>query len=202
MKYIDFDIKNPNCIHCFMSDRVAATVYSEVLANGKNETGGVFIGYIINRIWYIVEAVDAGMRTVNSEVFFEWDKSYVNHQIKKLSPIYRIPLTVLGFWHRHPGDMNFFSGTDENTIQENLRNMRLGLLSMLVNTDPKLRMTIYYCYGDDIMKIRYDIGDDYFPDEYLCYASSADIEARAAKEGRKLEIFYEPVFKPEELKLN
>ena len=80
--------------------------------------------------------------------------------------------------------------------------MRLGLLSMLVNTDPKLRMTIYYCYGDDIMKIRYDIGDDYFPDEYLCYASSADIEARAAKEGRKLEIFYEPVFKPEELKLN
>lgn len=196
MKYIEFDIKNQHCIHCFMSDRAAATVYSEVLKNGRNETGGVFIGYIINRIWYIVEAVDAGIKTINSEVFFEWDKNYVNHLIGKLRPIYKVPLTVLGFWHRHPGDMNYFSDTDEDTIKENLHHMKLGLISMLVNVDPKLRMTFYYCYGNEIMKIRYDIGDECFPKNLLSYSSPDDIEQRAKNEGKELEIHYEPIFKP------
>ena len=198
MKYIEFNIRNPRCIHCFMSDRAAATVYSEVYANGRNETGGVFIGYIINRTWYVVEAIDAGLKTVNNEIHFEWDRNYVNHLIQKLRPIYKIPLTVLGFWHRHPGDMNYFSGMDESTIMENLKNMKLGLISMLVNIDPKLRMTFYYCYGNEIMKIRYDIGDHFFPQDFLKFTSSADMEERAKRDGREFKIHYQPVFKAED----
>lgn len=53
-------------------------------------------------------------------------------------------------------------------------------------------MTFYFCHGEDIMKIRYDIGNAYFPDDFLSYATASDIEARAAKDGRELEIFYEP----------
>ena len=83
MKYIDFNIKNPRCIHCYISDRAYASVITEVMANGQNETGGVFLGYIINRAWYIVESVDPGVDTVNQVAFFEWDSNYVNHQAKR-----------------------------------------------------------------------------------------------------------------------
>ena len=193
MKYIDFNIKNPRCVHCYISDRAYASVITEVMANGQNETGGVFLGYIINRAWYIVESVDPGVDTVNQVAFFEWDSNYVNHQAKRLGKIYNKPLTILGFWHRHPGSMDYFSGQDETTIRTNLRELRAGLLSMLVNIDPKLRMTYYYCYGNEIMPIRYDVGNKYFPAELLQYADADELSRRAAESGRNLEIHYEQV---------
>lgn len=193
MKYIDFDIKNYRCIHCYINDRAYASVITEVMTNGQNETGGVFLGYIINRAWYIVESIDPGINTVNEVAFFEWDTDYVNHQTARLSKIYNKPLTVLGFWHRHPNSMDYFSAQDEATIRSNLRELRVGLLSMLVNIDPKLRMTYYYCYGNDIMPIQYDVGDKYFPVELLKYADAAELSRRAATKGQLLEIHYEQV---------
>ena len=163
------------------------------MTNGQNETGGVFLGYIVNRAWYIVESIDPGMDTVNQVAFFQWDTEYVNHQAERLSKIYHKPLTVLGFWHRHPGSMDYFSGQDETTIRTNLRELRAGLLSMLVNIDPKLRMTYYYCYGNDIMKIRYDVGNKYFPAELMKYADAAELSRRAQENGKYLDIHYEQV---------
>lgn len=193
MKYIDFDLKNPRCIHCYISDRAYASVITEVMTNGQNETGGVFLGYIINRAWYIVESIDPGVDTVNQAAFFQWDTDYVNHQADRLSKIYQKPLTILGFWHRHPGSMDYFSDQDESTIRSNLAELRAGLLSMLVNIDPKLRMTFYYCYDNNIMPIRYDVGNKYFPVELLRYADSEELSRRASLSGHPLEVFYQPV---------
>jgi len=193
MKYIDFDLKNPRCIHCYINDRAYASVITEVMINGQNETGGVFLGYIINRAWYIVESVDPGVDTVNQVAFFRWDADYVNHQAERLSKIYQKPLTILGFWHRHPGSMDYFSDQDESTIRSNLRGLREGLLSMLVNIDPKLRMTFYYCYDNNIMPIRYDVGNKYFPVELLKYADSEELSRRASLSGHPLEVFYRQV---------
>lgn len=195
--YVDYNAGNPRCIHCFISDRAYSAIISEVIHNGANETGGVLIGHIHNRVWYIVDVIDAGIDTTNRVALFQWDREYVNHLIATLSRIYRIPLTVLGFYHRHPGDMNFFSGQDEDTISQNLRHTRLGLLSMLVNIDPKLRMTFYYCYDNDIMKIGYDVGDCYFPREFLQYADAKELERRASAEGNGFEIYYKPVISKE-----
>lgn len=193
MKYIDFDIKNPRCIHCYINDRAYASVITEVMTNGQNETGGVFLGYIINRAWYIVESIDPGVDTVNLAAFFRWDADYVNHQAERLSKIYQKPLTILGFWHRHPGSMDYFSDQDESTIKSNLRELRAGLLSMLVNIDPKLRMTFYYCYDNNIMPIQYDVGNKYFPVELLKYADSEELSRRASLSGHPLEVFYQQV---------
>lgn len=193
MKYIEFSKNNPRCIHCFINERAYASVITEVMTNGQNETGGVFLGYIVNRAWYIVESVDPGMDTVNQVAFFQWDTEYVNHQAERLSKIYNKPLTVLGFWHRHPGSMDYFSGQDETTIRSNLKELRAGLLSMLVNIDPKLRMTFYYCYDNDIMPIRYDVGNKYFPAELMKYADAEELSRRAADSGRFMDIHYEQV---------
>lgn len=199
MRYIDFNIKNPKCIHCYISDRAYASIITEVMSNGSNETGGVLLGYIINRAWYIMESVDPGMDTVNQTAFFQWDSSYVNHQASRLSKIYHQPVTILGFWHRHPGSMDYFSGQDEATIRGNLCELKEGLLSMLVNIDPKLRMTFYYCYDNDIMPIRYDVGNKYFPPQLLKYADAEELSRRAALEGHPLEIHYEQVINLEAL---
>lgn len=193
MKYIDFDLKNRRCIHCYINNRAYASVITEVMSNGKNETGGVFLGYVINRGWYIVESVDPGVDTINEVAFFQWDTNYVNHQAERLSKIYKKPLTVLGFWHRHPGSMDFFSTQDVATIRGNLCELRVGLLSMLVNIDPKLRMTYYYCYDNDIMPIQYDVGDKYFPVELLEYVDANELSRREAEKGRLLDIHYEQV---------
>ena len=199
MRYVDFNIKNPKCIHCYISDRAYASIITEVMSNGSNETGGVLLGYIINRAWYIMESVDPGMDTVNQTAFFQWDSSYVNHQASRLSKIYHQPVTVLGFWHRHPGSMDYFSGQDEATIRGNLCELKEGLLSMLVNIDPKLRMTFYYCYGNDIMPIRYDVGNKYFPPQLLKYADADELSRRAALDGNPMEIHYEQVINLEAL---
>ena len=193
MKYIEFSKNNPRCIHCFINDRAYASIITEVLTNGQNETGGVLLGYIVNRAWYIVESIDPGLDTVNQIAFFQWDTEYVNHQAERLSKIYNKPLTVLGFWHRHPGSMDYFSLQDETTIRKNLRELRAGLLSMLVNIDPKLRMTFYYCYDNDIMPIRYDVGNKYFPVELMKYADSTELTRRAAAANRFTDIHYKQV---------
>lgn len=202
MKYIDFSMNNAKCIHCYISDRAYASVITEVMSNGKNETGGVFLGQIIERAWYIMESIDPGVDTVNQAAYFQWDNQYVNHQADRLSKIYERPATILGFWHRHPSSMDYFSSQDEETIRSNLRGLKQGLISMLVNIDPKLRMTFYHCYGSNMMKLNYDVGDKYFPVEILRFADAEELSRRALKKGSSLEIYYEPCLKFEEAVAN
>lgn len=171
MDYVDYEMSKTGCLHIVLSDKAYASIISEVLRNGKNETGGVLVGRIYRRIWYVVDTVDSGMETTNRTDYFVWDRDYVNHVAQRISAQYEYPLTILGFWHRHPGSMDFFSPTDINTIQSNLTDAANGLLSMLVNIDPDLRMTFYWCYGSRIMKINYDHGNEYFIPEFLKAAS-------------------------------
>ena len=175
LQYKEKASKNDRCIHVVMSNRAYSSVISEVMKNDMNETGGIFLGVIYNRVWYVLDAIDPGITTTNYRDFFQWDADYVNHLADRLRTIYRYPVTILGFWHRHPGSMDFFSGTDENTIRSNLENCQYGLLSMLVNIDPLLRMTYYYCYDETITRVNYDHGDEYFPVELLEYASPSQI---------------------------
>lgn len=199
-QYKKYDINNKNCIHVVLSSRAYASIISEVLSNNQNETGGVLIGNVYNRVWYIVDAIDPGMDTVNQTDFFRWDADYVNHLAQRNGALYRYPTTILGFWHRHPGRMDFFSGTDEKTIRNNLRESRIGLLSMLVNIDPELRMTFYYCNENQLMQVRYDYGDEYFPKELLEYASPEQMAERVGTVyAKSVKVKKNRVLRPEQM---
>ena len=117
LQYLDYGQNKDRCLHVVLSDRAYASILSEVMKNGDNETGGVLLGTIYKNIWYVVESVDPGLVTTNTQDFFRWDAEYVNHLLDKLCPIYRFMISIVGFWHRHPGSMDFFSFTDENTIR-------------------------------------------------------------------------------------
>ena len=185
MHYREY-VDNPMCRHVMLSDRAYAAIIAEVLRNGSNETGGIFIGNIWQRVWFIADCIDPGLSTVNEQSFFTWDSNYVNHLLDRVGSLYKYPLTLLGFWHRHPGSLDTFSATDMQTIRTNLRDCPHGLLSMLVNIDPELRMTFYYCYDNTIMPIRYDHGDEYFPKELLEYATPEELIQRRHQHGLRV----------------
>lgn len=199
-QYVKHDLKNSNCIHAVLSDRAYTSIILGVMSSEQNETGGVLIGNVCNRVWYIVDAIDPGMNTINQTDFFRWEADYVNHLARHNGALYRYPLTIIGFWHRHPGSMDFFSVTDENTIRNNLRESRLGLLPMLVNVDPELRMTFYYCNQNQLAQVRYDHGDEYFPKEFLEYASPGELAERIGTDyAKNVRIKENRVLKPEQM---
>lgn len=164
-KYIPYSMNSP-CIHVILSERAHKSILAETFEHGSSETGGFLLGHFHKKVWYIIEAVDPGISTINRSSYFEFDDKYVNHLIKKLSRIYRYPLTILGMWHRHPGSMDRFSRTDLDTIESYTSEAKNGVLSMLVNVDPKFRMTFYYCTKNKtIMPVKYDVGDKYIAKE-------------------------------------
>ncbi|MBR0282308.1 MAG: Mov34/MPN/PAD-1 family protein [Oscillibacter sp.] len=197
VKYIEFHTKDPECLHVVVSRRAYTAIIAEVLRNGRNETGGVFIGNIFRRIWYIVDAIEPGIHTLHETANFVWETDYVNYLASSLSGRYKHPLSILGFWHRHPGSMDYFSDVDVNTIQKNLREAKHGLLSMLVNIDPKLRMTYYYCRDNTMMKVNYDWGDEYFIPDLLAYATPEELIDRSPYPN--IQVKYQRVMKPEQL---
>jgi proteasome lid subunit RPN8/RPN11 len=99
----------PDCDTVVLSDRTYRAILSETASFGDRETGGLLLGNFHNRFWYIMEGIDPGFRTVNRTTDFEYQVEYVNHLSKKIGVLYKHPLTIVGLWHRHPGDMDTFS---------------------------------------------------------------------------------------------
>ena len=166
-RYIPYSPDSP-CIHVVVSERAYKSILAETYEHGNSETGGLLLGHFHKGIWYIIEVVDPGLSSTHRTSYFEFDEKYVNHVIKKMCRVYRFPLTILGMWHRHPGSMDRFSGTDLDTIESYTSEATNGVISMLVNVDPKLRMSFYYCGKDNtIMPVKYDVGDDYIAKELI-----------------------------------
>ena len=164
-------------MHVVLSDKAYLSIISDVLRRNTTETGGLFLGRIHKKIWYVVDVIDEGIQTENYQTFFSWDTQYVNHLAVRISTLYKEPLTILGFWHRHPQSYDRFSRQDEQTIQSHLQDAKFGLISMLVNVDPDLRMTFYWCHDMRIMETKYDIGDEYFAPEFLQFAKPEELIA-------------------------
>ena len=165
------------CKYIVLSERAYKSILAETFAHGESETGGILLGHFVNGVWYIIECIDPGLVAKHSSVTFEYDENYVNHQKEVISRLYNYPLTILGIWHRHPGSMDSFSPTDLSSIDIHVSRARAGILSMLVNVDPSLRMTFYYCGKDNtLMKVPYDVGDDLIIKDIILLADDGKIQ--------------------------
>lgn len=125
--------------------RAFNAVLTETLDRSPLETGGIFIGYVLdNGVWIVVETVPPGIKTVNHRAYFEYDADFINYLSNVIAKQYKGNLQVLGLWHRHPGSMDTFSGTDDETNLQFARASRVGAISALVNCDPRCRITMYH----------------------------------------------------------
>ena len=186
MRYVEYKPTEAACMHVVLSNKAYISIISDVLRRSSTETGGVFLGRIYKKIWYVVDVIDEGIQTQNYRDYFSWDKQYVNHLAERIGTLYKEPLTILGFWHRHPQSFDRFSQQDEQTIQAHLREAKYGLLSMLVNVDPELRMTFYWCHDTRIMQTKYDVGDEYFAQELLQLAKPEELIAMSRTPGLRI----------------
>ena len=154
------------------SDRAFAAIMAETTEKIKTETGGLFLGSFEDGIWYVIEAIDPGPKSIFEVAYFEYDQQYTQHLINKIANLYDKRLTLIGLWHRHPGSFDQFSSTDDGTNSKYARMRKEGEISALVNIDPEFRLTMYHV--DQPCRysvIEYDVGNHLIPDEMLRYKS-------------------------------
>lgn len=150
------------------SDRAFVAIMSETTEKIKTETGGLFLGLVEGDIWYIIETIDPGPKSIFEVAYFEYDQQYTQHLINKIANLYEEKLNLIGLWHRHPGSFDVFSGTDDGTNAKYARMRYEGAISALVNIDPKFRLTVYHVGQPcQYKKIDYEVGNDLIPNRYL-----------------------------------
>jgi len=171
-----------NCKKVVFSDKAYNAIIRETFEWDPVETGGILLGHILdNGCWIVMEVLPPGYSegregdNVHHEMgYFEYNQRFVNYLANTVATQYKIPLELLGLWHRHPGSMDYFSSTDDSTNKTFASRNPKGAISGLVNVDPKLRMTMYYINHNDTgigkpnyQTVNVEVGSDLIPEEYF-----------------------------------
>ena len=111
----------------------------------------------------------------------------MTHLANVRARLYKNRLSLLGLWHRHPGGFDRFSATDDQTHRLYLRqNPQRGIISSLVNIDPRFRLTHYFIDSTVTHRKITDIhiGDQHIPEKFLALKfSGADALKDEMKNG-------------------
>ena len=171
-----------DCKVVVFSDKAYNAIIRETFEWDPVETGGILLGHILdNGCWIVMEVLPPGYSegregdNVHHEMgYFEYNQRFVNYLANSVATQYKIPLELLGLWHRHPGSMDYFSSTDDGTNKTFASQNPNGAISGLVNVDPKLRMTMYYIRHNDTgigrpnyLIVAVEVGSELIPEEYL-----------------------------------
>lgn len=173
-----------NCSAVVFSNRAYNAIIRETFEKHPVETGGILLGHIVDDTWVVMEVLPPGIHSIFQVAYFEYDEQFVNYLAHSVANQYKRPLSLLGLWHRHPGNMDVFSGTDDQTNSTFARQLPKGVISGLVNVDPRFRFTMYYLDKAQIVpnarpiyeKIDVEVGDDIIPPSFfeLKYVSSSN----------------------------
>jgi len=159
------------CSRVCLSSQAYLSIVAETYAHTGTETGGIFLGKVVNNVWYVIEILDPGYTNIQRRPgYFEYDETYVTHLANVRARLYQNGLELLGLWHRHPGSFDRFSGTDDETHRRyTAQNPRRGAISALVNLDPHFRLTMYHI-APPVQHHRIQtvlIGDSHIPNHLL-----------------------------------
>lgn len=166
------------CQIVVFSNKAYNAIIRESFDKDPVETGGILLGHILdNGVWIVMEVLPPGIKCIFERAYFEYDDAFVNYLAQSVANQYKIPLELLGLWHRHPGSMDVFSSTDDGTNTTFALQSPSGVISGLVNIDPQFRLTMYHMdnprevmrqYARPIYeRIEIEVGDDIIPEEYF-----------------------------------
>jgi len=165
------------CQMIVFSNKAYNAIIRESFDKDPVETGGILLGHVLdNGIWIVMEVLPPGIHCIFETAYFEYDDAFVNYLAQSVASQYKIPLELLGLWHRHPGSMDFFSATDDQTNATFAAQNSYGVISGLVNIDPKFRLTMYHLGKSSRIvpdtrphyeKIPIEVGDDIIPESYF-----------------------------------
>jgi len=164
-------------LRVIFSERAYLAVLAETSEKIATETGGIFLGCFENGTFYVVEAIDPGPKSTFQVAYFEYDQKYTQHLINKIARLYSHKLTLVGLWHRHPGSFDQFSSTDDGTNRKYAQMSDNGAVSVLVNIDPKFRITAYHVANPlKYSRISYEIGDSLIPEHIKRQKTSTELQ--------------------------
>lgn len=170
----------PKCV--IFSERAFVSILVETREKIYTETGGVFLGRRDGDVWYIIESIDPGPKSIFETTYFEYDREYIDHLINKVSRLYSPQLDLIGLWHRHPGSFDSFSSTDDDTNTQYAELDANGAISALVNIDPRFRLTVYaVSLPLKYKKIRYVVGDSYIPVAFRRLQNNGTLQNQISK---------------------
>lgn len=160
------------------SNKAYNAIIRESFDKDPVETGGILLGHILdNGVWIVIEVLPPGIKCIFERAYFEYDDAFVNYLAQSVANQYKISLELLGLWHRHPGSMDVFSSTDDGTNTTFAQQNPNGVISGLVNIDPRFRLTMYHMDNPGNMirqynrpnyeRIEIEVGDDIIPEEYF-----------------------------------
>lgn len=166
------------CQMIVFSNKAYNAIIRESFDKDPVETGGILLGHILdNGVWIVMEVLPPGIKCIFERAYFEYDDAFVNYLAQSVANQYKIPLELLGLWHRHPGSMDVFSSTDDGTNTTFAQQNPNGVISGLVNIDPRFRLTMYHMDNPGNMirqynrpnyeRIEIEVGDDIIPEEYF-----------------------------------
>lgn len=158
-----------NCKIVVFTNKAYNAIINETFRKDPVETGGILMGHVLsNGCWIVMEVIPPGLKAIHQRAYFEYDTEFVNYMAKSVSKQYKMELDVLGLWHRHPGSMDVFSGTDDGTNATFANLSDYGAISGLVNVDPKFRFTLRHVnYPLDYQIVDVEVGDDLIPPQYF-----------------------------------
>lgn len=166
------------CQMVVFSNKAYNAIIRESFDKDPVETGGILLGHILdNGVWIVMEVLPPGIKCIFERAYFEYDDAFVNYLAQSVANQYKIPLELLGLWHRHPGSMDVFSSTDDGTNTTFALQNPSGVISGLVNIDPQFRLTMYHMENPRNVVRQYarpnyerldvEVGDDIIPEEYF-----------------------------------
>lgn len=159
---------NKHCSAIVFSDRALREIQNETYKRIKTETGGMLLGHIVDDVWYVLATTEPGHNSILQAAYFEPDYEYTVKVSNRISKEFVHHLDLLGLWHRHPGSMDYFSGTDDITNLKYAKTNPKGAISGLVNLDPDFRLTMYHVSVPlNYEKAELFDGDDLIPDDLL-----------------------------------
>lgn len=165
-----------NCQLVVFSNKAYNAIIRESFDKDPVETGGILLGHVLdNGVWIVMEVLPPGINSIFQYAYFEYDEAFVNYLAQSVANQYKRPLDLLGLWHRHPGGMDVFSTTDDGTNLTFARQNPAGVISGLVNIDPRFRLTMYHLDcpihrpmgRPDYSVVEVEVGDDIIPEEYF-----------------------------------
>lgn len=160
---------NKHCQLVVFSNKAYNAIIDETIKKDPIETGGILLGHVLdNGTWIVMEVLPPGIHSTHEYAYFEYDEAFVNYLANSVASKYEQELSLLGLWHRHPGSMDYFSGTDDGTNAKFASISPCGAISGLVNVDPKFRLTMrHVSYPLQYDIVDFEVGDDIIPESYF-----------------------------------
>ena len=156
-------IDNDTGFQIYFTTKAYVQLLTEIADYPYVETGGVLVGQRLCNTFYIFETVDPGFKADRQRAEFSRHYEYTEHLAYKVANQYEGKTTVVGYYHRHPGSYDHFSGGDDISNLEFAQTFN-GVISGLVNIDPEFRLAFYYISpeGHQSKAISYKVDDKAF----------------------------------------